>query len=182
MSMSLQSTYNAAPAIGYEGMLQGNSPSHKRTYKNAEASASIPFGKAVVYKISAPDTDLDVLLPAAASDKVAGIVIHSHDYGRAWTDADGNVHGELDSTGLRPGTLMSVLRQGVILVKVPTGCAVGDRLWVRAVATSGEELGACENADDSTDMIDCTKQGQFLTSAAANGLAWLEVNFLNEPD
>ncbi len=181
MPMALQTTYSATPAIGHEGMLEANTPQHKRTFKNVEASASIPFGKAVVFKGS-PTTDLDVVLPAAQADKVAGLVIHQDSYARAWTSADGTIYGDLDSTGLRPGTLMSCLVQGIMLVKVRTGCAVGDRLFVRRTAGAGEELGATENAADSTDMIDCTKQGRFLTSCSANGLAWLEVNFLNEPD
>lgn len=178
MSLTLQNTYNEAPAIGIEGQLMSEAPRSVWTLKNVD-NVSIPFGKAVVFDLSAPASDLSAHLPTAESDTVAGIVIHSHAYARAWT-SDGVTHGDVDATGLRPGTLMNVLRKGTILVKVRTGCAVGDRLWVRAVAGVGEELGACENADDSTDMIDCTAQGMFLTSAAANGLAWLEVDFTNK--
>ena len=82
-------------------------------------------------------------------------------------------------TGLLPGAIMNVLRKGRIWVVCESGCDPDDRLWVRAVAGAGEYLGACENADDSTDTIDCTGQGVWRTTAAAGELAVLEVDFTN---
>lgn len=180
MGIALQTTYDLAPAIGMEGSLKANVPHVIIPGKNAEASTSIPFGKAVCWDLSAPVTDLDMLLPAAETDKVTGIVVHSDRYARTWTSADGTVNGELDSTGLRTGTVFDVLRKGVILAKCRLATAVGDRLWVRCTATPGLP-GDLENADDTTETIDCTKQGQYLSSCAANGFAWLEVDFLNSP-
>lgn len=186
MSMSLQTDYPTAPSIGYNGQLVGAIDDHDIvTFKNVEASASIGFGRAVVFKLSSPASDLDVLLPAVETDTVAGIVIHFDQYARAFTTTDISgasvTVGELDGTGLRPNTLMACLRKGKILVVVEDGCAVGDRLWVRAVAAGDPEfLGGLNSADDSTDMIDCTKQGVFLTSAAAGGLAVLDVDFTNK--
>lgn len=181
MGIALQTTYNLAPAIGMEGSLAENVPHVIIPGKNVEASASIPFGRAVCFDLSAPASDYSMLLPAAETDTVAGIVLHKDRYARTWTSADGTVNGELDSTGLVTGTLMDVLRKGRVLVKCRLATAVGDRLWVRAVAGAGEWLGACEQADDSTDTIDCTKQGVFLSSCSALGLAWLEVDFTNKP-
>jgi hypothetical protein len=187
MAMTLQTDYSAAPVAGYSGLLVGATENHDIiAAKNAEASASIAFGRAVVWKLSSPATDLDVLLPAVETDTVAGIVIHLQQYSRAFTTTDNAgasvTVGELDGTGLRPGTMMAILRRGTILVTVEDAVAVGDRLWVRAVAGGDPEfLGGLVNADDSTDTIDCTKQGQFLTSAAAGGLAQLYVDFNNKP-
>ena len=63
-----------------------------------------------------------------------------------------------------------------------TGAATAAGVVAAAVAGGDPEfLGGINNADDSTDMIDCTKQGIFLTSAAAGGLAVLDVDFTNKP-
>ncbi len=178
--MGAQTTYDSNPALGYAGTLDPNYPSATLTVKNVEASASIPFGKAVVFKTSSPSTDLDVLLPAAETDIVAGIVVKSDAYSRAWTDDDGTVHGQIDSTGVRAGALMVIARKGRMLVKAESAVVPSGRLWVRAVAGAGESLGALEDADDSTDMIDCTGQGMWMTTAAEDGLAWLEFDFTAE--
>jgi len=187
MSMILQNDYPAANPVGYSGQLVGATTQHDIiTARNAEVSASIAFGRAVVWKLSSPTTDYDVLLPAAETDTVAGIVIHLLNYSRTFSSTDyagvSQTYGDLDGTGLRPGVLMAILRRGTILVTVEDAVLVGDRLWVRAVAGADPEfLGGLLNADDSTDTIDCTKQGQFLTSAAAGGLAQLYVDFNNKP-
>lgn len=187
MAMSLQTDYPTVTPAGYSGQLIGRTEDHSIVPAiNREASASIAFGRAVVWKLSSPTTDYDVLLPAAETDTVAGIVIRLDQYARAFSTTDitgaSVTIGELDGTGLRPGTLMAILRKGVILVTVEDAVAVGDRLWVRAVAGGDPEfLGGLLNADDSTDTIDCTKQGIFLSSALAGGLAVLDVDFTNKP-
>ena len=180
--MSVQTTFSAAPAIGYEGMLDAGAHDIM-TFKNAESTAAIAFGRAVVFKGS-PTTDKDAVLPALETNKVAGIVVHSHAYSRVWTDASGTKYGELDTDGLRPGTLLNVLRKGRVLVRCEDGCVPGDRLWVRCTVGSPstvEYLGSLNNADEGTEMIDCTTQGVWLTTASAEGLAWLDVDFTNEP-
>lgn len=180
MTLALQTTYSTAPAIGFEGMLEGTYPAMIVTAKNAEASASIGFGRAVVRK-AVPTSDLDAVLPSAETDKPFGIVVHSHNYTRTWIDADGNTLGDLDTTGLKPGVLLSLLRKGRILVKCEDGCVPGDKLWIRAVAAGDPEfLGGLNSADDSTDMIDATAMGEWQSTATAGGLAWLEVDFTNK--
>jgi hypothetical protein len=178
MAMSIQTSVSVAPAKGYAGTLDTAYPHVLITARSVEASASIPFGKAVVWDSSAPATDRDVTLPTAETDSVMGIVVHSHNFARAWVDSAGNTQGELDATGLRPNTIFSVLRKGRILVTAATATVAGaSKLWVRAVATVGETLGALEDADDSTDMIDCTTKGTWMSTVAAGELAWLEVDF-----
>lgn len=175
--MSVQTTYSDAPVRGFEGMVDGG-PHDIMPMINAAASASIGFGRAVIFKSGGNAQDAD--LPSSETDKVAGIVVFSQAYSRAYTDSNGTF-GDLDSTGLRPGVMMNVLRKGRILVVCEDGCTKGDRLWVRAVAGAAPEyLGGLNNADDGTDMIDCTGQGQWLETKAAGELCWLEVDFMAE--
>jgi len=107
-----------------------------------------------------------------------GIAIHSHNFAQSWTDSNGTVQGEVDATGIMPGVVFGVLRKGRILVTAATAVVAGvSKLWVRAVAGLGETYGALEDADDTTDMIDCTTKGTWMSTAAAGSLAWLEVDF-----
>lgn len=177
----LQTTYDATPAIAYAGMLQGGD-NDVRSGKNAEASANMPFGIAVVRKTSGATSDIDMLLPSATTQKPAGIVVHSHTHPLFWQDATGS-HGELAATGLVPGTIFNLLREGLISVPVATGCAPGQRLWVRCIANGAisTQLGSCENANDGSNMIDATQQGEFVSTAAAGGFGWLDCDFLNKP-
>lgn len=177
MAMTVQSTFSDGPAIGFAGTLDSNMAHDVITMKNAEASASIAFGRAVKFKDTV-SSDKDAVLPAAETDKIIGIVLRADTYSVAWTDLDGTVHGQLDSTGIKPGNFMNVLRRGRVLVVCEDAVEAGDKLWVRAVAGGDPEfLGGLNNADDGTNMIDCTANGTWLTSASAGGLAWLDVNF-----
>ncbi len=180
MAMSIQTSVTVAPLKGYAGMLDTAAPSVIATARNS-ASASIPFGKAVIWDPSAPATERDVTLPAGSqTSPVMGIVVHSHNFSRTWTDSSGSVHGELDSTGLTENTIFGVLRKGRIMVTAATAVVAGvSRLYVRSVATVGETLGALEDAADASDMIDCTAQGQWMSTVSAGELAWLEVDFTN---
>jgi hypothetical protein len=179
MAMSVQTTFSRDPAIGYAGMLDSNVTHDILTMVNAEASASIAFGRAVKFKDTVT-TDKDAVLPKAQADKLIGIVVHSHNYAAAWTDVTSNTtYGELDSVGIKPTGMLNVLRRGRILVVCEDGCEAGDKLYVRVVsAEDGTEFyGGLNNAADASDMIDATASGTWLTSCAAGGLAWLDVNF-----
>lgn len=175
--MALQSSYGLQPTVGQPGQLDRYAPHTILTMKNAEASASIRMGAAVKRKAAAT-TDLDAVLPAAETDKILGFVVRDQSYARTYTDQDGNTIGQLDSTGLVPNTLMQVAVAGRMLVHVRTGCTAGTKVWIRAVSGGAPEyLGAVENADDSTDMIDLGTLAIFETSCAADGLAWVRFNF-----
>lgn len=175
--MTMQTTYEVEPDKALEGQVDAKTlrDGDFKTAYNGEASAKILFGRGVIWG-SATDGKV-AKLPSAETDKVMGITAHSHNYD---TGPNGNLDPDPTTGGVRPGVKLSVLRRGVIVVKVRTGCAPGDRGWVRAVAGGGEWLGAIENADDSTDMIDCTGQIEFLEYAAANGLARVAVDFANK--
>lgn len=170
--MPVQTAFSNDPAIGYAGQVR--KADSVSTMVSAEASANIQFGRAVAFKPSSTD-DRQATLPTNAGDVVAGIVVKSDQYGIY-------PFGELDQTagtgGLIPGAVLNVLRRGEILCVCEDGCTPGQRLWVRRTAAGDPEfLGGLNSADDSTDMIDCTSQGQWLTTASAGGLAWLSVDF-----
>lgn len=177
MTMAFQTSVATSYTRGYAGMVDSGAPHYFVTGRNDD-SVSIPFGKAVVWDPSSPLTDISVTLPANQADAVMGIVIHSNKYQVAWTDKDGNVHGELDGTGLVPSTIMTVLRKGRILVTAASDVVAGtSKLYVRRTAGVGETLGALEGAADSTDMIDCSTKGTWMETVTAGNLAWLEVDF-----
>lgn len=169
--MAVQTSYGTSMTAAIEGALADNGPHDVVTRYNEEASAKIPFGRGVKFGAN----DNGALLPAAETDKVVGIVLHTDQY---TTGSD----GELTSTGLIPDAMMSVLRKGRVWVTAEDGCAPGDRLWVRCTAGgAGEVVGGLNNADEGTETIDCTAQGVWLTTAAAGELAILEVDFTNKP-
>lgn len=171
--MGVQTAYTRNQSAAFAGMLADDGEHDIIAMVNAEASASIPFGVAV--KKGTGDTD--ALLPAAESDEIVGITVHTHNYSNS-------PNGDLDENNdMLPGAVMNVLRWGRIYVHARKGAVVAftSRLWVRAVAGVGEYLGAAEDADDGTDTIDCTKQGQFITSGAEDALVVLEVDFRNKP-
>lgn len=170
--MAVQTSYGVTMTKAIEGALADDGAHDCVALYNEEASASIPFGRGVAFGTA----DNGALLPAAETDKIAGITVHSNQY---TTGSD----GELTDDGLIPGAVMTVLRKGRIWAMARTAVTPGDRLWVRAVSsdTGYEVLGGLEDADDSTDTIDCTAQGVWRSTAAQGELAILEVDFVNKP-
>lgn len=167
--MPMQTTYNYAPDAAVEGQLacRPNAAVIDSAY-NADA-VPINFGRGVEY--GSGTDEKAAKLPNAETDKIKGITVRSH-------SIDPGERGELDDAeGVKVGGQLNVLADGEIWVRVRTGCAPGDRLWIRAIAAGGGEPGDCENADDGVNMIDCTRQGEFRTYAAPGGLARLRVKF-----
>lgn len=176
-AMSVQTAISTNPAKGYVGMLDTSTPNEIITVCNGEASASIPFGYGVVWDPSAPVSSAHVTLPAAETNRFAGIVPFRQGYAPAWTDNNGVVHGDLDATGLRAGTWFGLLRKGRILVTAEDGATRGDPLWVRCTAGGpGEVVGGLTNADEGTETIDATTMGKWDDTVAAGELCWLLVN------
>lgn len=173
--MSIQSTYLTDPVIGFAGQLSGGYDHTVRPAKNAEASASIPFGVAVSFKAT-PTSDIDAAFPsngvAVTLAEVMGVVVQSHNHQPTVTLKDGTVAGDLDSTGLTTGALFDVLRKGEIIATCVDGCNPGDRLWI--VKTNG----TLRSTDPGSSLaIDATHCGQWLSTAIAGGLARLDVDF-----
>lgn len=168
--MSVQTTYSTNMSAAFAGMRASiNAGDVVVPMRNKEASAEIPFGRAVKYH--ATDDD-GALFPTAETSKIVGIVMHRHGYTTG-------ANGELGTSGLKPDAIMEVLQRGEIWVTVEDAVVPGDKLWIRAVAGGDPEfLGACLPADDGTDTVDCTMFGTFRTTAAAGGLAKLQIHFV----
>lgn len=171
-----QTSY-AEMAAAFAGMLaDAGIVKYAETMVQAEASAEVPFGIVVVMNTAptADGTPAKAKLPAASTDKLWGIVLHSHSY---------DTRTELGTTGLKPKTLLSALRKGRVWVTVETAVAVGDRGHVRyAAGAGGTQLGALRNAAVGSETIDATTQIVFVTAqTVAGGLAVAEVDFTNKP-
>jgi len=189
MSMLLQVDYSVNPPPGYEGDIIG--PLEDCDFlpvKNTD-SVSIPFGRAVAWRKSGQTSDFDVRLPSAATDSIAGIVVNLKQYQPAFQVRDINGQlitiGQFDANGIIPGQMLVILRSGKVRVKVENGCAVDDRLVVRAVASGATHVvGGFTNALDTatpSTTIDCRGQGVYLRSASALGFTELVANFNNRP-
>lgn len=175
--MPVQTSVSTAPAIAFAGQLADDAENDIITLLNAEASASIPFGSIVSFKTAAPVSDKDAILTAAAGNKKAGIVVHRHNYAKAFT-MNGVTVGEMDDTGLLVGITFSCLRSGRIFVICEDGCNVGDPLFVRY---AGGTLGAARSTDaGGSTCTDLTNVGTWLSKAGAGGIAKLEVDFRNK--
>lgn len=176
--MSVQTSYGTTLTRAIEGALADNGAHDVMAKYNSEASACIKFGAGVKFGA----TDFAALLPSAQADKICGIVVHVNQYSTG-SEGELKIDGTAWTNGVRPGAMMSILRKGRIWVVAGVAVVPGDRLYVRRTsAQSGFEfLGGCENAADSTDMVDCTAQGVFLDTAAQGALVRLEVDFTNKP-
>jgi len=175
--MAVQTTYGTDMTAAVAGQVSDAGAIDVMPMYNGEASAEIAFGRAVIFGATTVALHNKALLPSVESDLVAGIVMFTHAYTRGTSTSD------LGDTGVRPGGALSVLRKGRIWVVAGSDVvANASRLWVRAVAGAPPEyLGGCEDADDSTDMIDCTAQGVFRTTGLQGTLVELEVDFSREP-
>jgi hypothetical protein len=180
-----QTSYTTAIPTSYAGMLYDQTPMVIETGVNTDA-VSIPFGAFVVYDSGRTAGDQSRKLPSASSGQnMMGVVVHSHTYGKAWTDSDGNVHGEVDSTGLVVKAVLSVLVKGRIWTKSETASDVGDPVWVRYTTDGGSpaftQAGFIGNATGTGRTLDQTAKARYLTkqSAPAQGsyvLAAIEVD------
>jgi len=163
-----QSTYSSSRAIGYEGALADQKGSDIHYMRNDEASAEMRFGHAVKFDSATDESSAKIL--TATSETVAGIVMK-----------DSYESAQLGDAGPVAGQSLSVIRKGRIYARCEDGCSVGDRLFIRAVATGAENPGALRAAADGTDCIDSQGQGQWMTSAAAGEIAVLDFDFSREP-
>lgn len=181
--MSVQTTYSTGPATAIAGMKADLSPDATTTSKNADV-VSIAFGSVVAFKTSSPTSDKDVILPAASTAKLKGIVVYHADFARTLTLIDGTVVGELDSTGLTVGTLFETAVSGAYDVICEDGCVPGDRLFVRFATSAGPvgTVGACRSTDaGSSTCIDATAVGRWESTAAAGAIAKLRFDFGRKP-
>lgn len=178
---SKQTSYPDAMTVGFAGQLLAEFGDGIVSMQNSEATNEIAFGAAVKWG-AVVGNNKSAKLPAAESDKICGIVLHSHAYSDSDLGQGANGGAATVRPGVKPGKMMNVLRKGRVRVIVEDAVIPGDRLWVRAVSAGDgvEFLGGVLPADDGTDTVDCTNQGVFLTAADAGGFADLEVDFTND--
>lgn len=164
-----QTSIPASLPIGFAGMKADTTEDTVETFVSAEASAEIPFGVMVAQGTG----DRDGKMPAAGTDKLVGIVLHSHDYAK---------DTELGSTGLKPKTALQILRKGKALVTVEEAVAPGDRAHIRyASGAGGTQKGAWRKSSVANETIDATTQCVFRSTASANGLAEVEIDMVAKP-
>lgn len=170
--MTAAQTSVTYPDIAFPGMVADNGQTHRVGKRNAEASAEIAFGLAVVR--DATDKDGSVVLPhtsaAAAAPLLEGIVTSQHIY-----DPD----LQLGDTGVKPGLIVYVARRGRVYVTPEQAVAPGDAVRVRVVATGDEKKGAFRKDADSTDCVDISAFAQWRTTGSATKPAELEFDFLH---
>jgi len=161
--MSVQTSYSATMTRGFAGQKVGSPHGDMvETMRNDESTAEIGFGKAV--KHASVSDEQSAKLPAAITDLLGGIVLHSHHY-----DSD-----ELGDTGVKPGNELNVARKGRVLVPCVDAFQPGDRLHVVCV---GSNFGGLRASADSTNTKDCTNQGVWRSAGGAGDLGVLEFDF-----
>lgn len=164
-----QTVYNSLRTQGFNGQLADSSPNDVSSMRNDEASASMAFGHAIKFASASDESSAELL--TANTETVAGIVLKQDSYAAT----------QLDAVGVVAGNHLNIVRKGRVFVLCEDGCNVGDRLYIRAVATGGEIAGALLASAVGSDTIDSSAQGQWLTSAGAGELAWLDVDFSRLP-
>ncbi len=157
-----QLTYEDNQAVGFAGQLYDLGENDMVTGVSEEASAEMPFGIVVVRAT----TDDGVKIPAAEADIPKGVVVHSHSY---------QVGVDLGDTGLKPKTEMSIMRRGRIWVTVQEAVIPGDRAYIRFAGTG--QKGGWRKSEVVGETMDITLQAEFQTTAAADALAVVEVDF-----
>jgi hypothetical protein len=168
--MPQQTTYNANMSAAFEGQLADDGPNNMLSRLQGEASAGVGFGLVVCHHLT---VDNKIILPADANSRPCGITVRKHDYAIP-------SEYDVDNDGLQPGAMVAVLRKGRIWVKVEEAVAIGDPFFARHTATGDERKGAIRKSADSSDCLDLTAKGRFLTKQdTIGGLALLEVDFVN---
>jgi hypothetical protein len=112
--------------------------------------ASIPFGAGVVDAVLASQAGGadSAKLPTGATvlKDFRGVVLHSNAYDKLT---------ELDTVGVLPGAMLSVLKKGVCFVTVETAVAKGDALYLRITANGALNPGGWRNDVDGGKAIAC---------------------------
>ena len=163
----IQDTYPLAPGLALPGMRYDTGKTDDITMINTHATDQIGFGMAVGRNPSGSDKAAMPL--AAITNLVAGILERSEAYAKS----------ELGTLGPLPGATLNVMRWGRLWVICENGCTRGQRLFIRAVAAGAEVPGALRSAADSTDTIDASGCGEWMSTAAAGALAVLDFDFRN---
>lgn len=150
----------------------------KDTMVQGEASAEIAFGRFVCESVgmtgagnlttNPAGTPAVAILPVDANSDFGngGIVLHAHDYDKRL---------ELGDTGLKPKTLMTVLKRGRAWVYGEVAMAKTDSVFVRYTAAGGNVVGNFRNDADTAKAIQIYG-ARVVTPSAAAGLFEVEID------
>lgn len=131
-----------------------------------EASAEIPFG-VMVARGSAQGEAVKL---AAQADPPIGIVVFEQSHAQGV---------ELGTTGLKPGTMFSILNKGRIYVFPEEAVVPGGAVRYRAVAAGAEVAGAFRTTQDTTDTCNISSFARWLTAGSSTSPAVLEIDMTN---
>jgi len=160
--MAKQTSVSQFPGKALEGQISDLCPSYQRSMVNAD-EVGIGFGRMVAYS---DDEGNEADLLDAAADELAGITIHGHAY---------HIDSELNSDDeLKPGTVMDVLKFGVVTVFPETTVDPTDPVHVRH-SGSGKQ-GGFRNAGVNDETIDISSFARWQTKAGADEPAELFIN------
>jgi hypothetical protein len=152
-----QTSYNLDQRTAVAGLLGDLGDNYVRTY--AVKAPVMNIGVAVT--VAADGKTCSAL--AAITDKVAGVTVFSHHLVNTSAPA------------LTVGDQINVISSGQIWVKVEEAVNAQDPAFVRAVATGLQVAGAFRKSADGVTTIDLTGKAKFLTKAAANGFALVDL-------
>ena len=165
-----QTAVNLTQGSPFAGMRGDTGPARVHSYVNAEASAEIPFGSAVMQGTNPREALMPTGTPGGAN--LVGIVESSHAFGK---DA------LLGSTGIKPGVNMGVMTQGVIWVATVDAVTVGGVVTVYKSGANAGKFGGALSAGVTLTLTTNVALGatgaRWLTSTAGAGIAklWFDV-------
>lgn len=164
----------AEQTVGFPGQLADLSPSTKESMVQGEASAEIPFGAGItigtVGDISTVASPTTAVLPSSSESDFEGVVLHSHSYVPA-----AGYGAELGTTGVKPKAMLSILRKGRVYVQVEDAVTAGAQAYLRYTDNGDLKKGGWRSDDDSS-KARLIRGAMFRSSAAAGGIAILEVD------
>lgn len=170
-----QTSYQIAPNAAFRGLPYDISSSIKRSVR-LNAGAAQPFGVFVKEGGASSPLDGDVTILSAITDKVAGVLMHTHDIRQ-----DPSTPALVAGVDVPDLSIVPLMEEGKINV-VLEGVAVvaGDPVHVRAIANGAGKLviGACRNAADGVTTF-LLKGAKFVKAASATdgiGVVSFDVN------
>lgn len=163
-----QTTYGAMP-VAIAGMISDSAPGRRiDSYVQGEASLAMGFGLMAVQGTAGGATGAvdKAIIPVDANSVPVGPVVHSQDY------AD----RELNTVGVLPTSLLSVLRRGRCWVQCETTPTAGAAVLWRHTANGGNTtIGIFRHGADTGALA---IKGARFTGRNATGLAELEIDML----
>lgn len=150
----------------FAGMNPDSSNGDIGSYLSEEASAEIPFG----VMLGQGTSERGALKLAATSDKLIGVLMHSHAYAK---------DTELGDTGLKPGVTLGVKYKGRAWVLVEETVTPASDVLVRCIAVGAEVAGAFRDTADASDCVDISAWCRYVrgTVTLASGVTVAMVEF-----